>query len=239
MFFKKSFGVLLVYIPIDIGNSQYYSYLVPLHLSFYRPPSKLTQHLVYNVAYSPYSNYNNYKHRTIVGNPYYTRRHYRYRASNKFPITSSNSQATENHTKRTDVPAKPLPSPNGTTTNAITADSPSEKLVERAEKGFRLLDNLVETVSQAAGTTKDSDIAEINAVKSIFSDVIDLIIRLIQKEFKDIPTHTQIGDVFVNISSITKMIVNQASNQRSIAEVVKPYIIALKEFTAKGFQMAS
>ena len=232
--------MILICIVLDICDSQYYSYSLPSgYVSFYRPPSKLSQHLVYNVAYSPYSNYNNYQHRTIAGNSNYAGRYYRYRTSPQLPINSSNSQATNNHAKRTDVSAKPLPSPNGTTANAITTDSNSEKLKQEAEKGFKLLGDLLETVTQAAGTAKNSDITEVDAVKSIFSDVIDEVIRQVERRFKENNLDTRISDAFVWRSKTTKKFLNEALNQEAIAAILKPYLTDLRDLTYKGFESAT
>ena len=42
---------------------------------------------------------------------------------------------------------------------------------------FELLDNLVETVSHASGTAVDSDPAGVAAVKSIFADIIGIVVN--------------------------------------------------------------
>ena len=109
---------------------------------------------------------------------------------------------------------------------------------EDSKKGFQLLDNLVETVSQASGTATDADVAEVNAIKSIFGDVIDEVIRQVDMKFKENNLDPNIRDRFLLRSETTKKAVSDAPNQTILAAILKPYVAELKVFTAKGFEIA-
>ena len=138
--------------------------------------------------------------------------------------------------KQPDTPAKFVALSMKSSKTTPEARSSGNKLVEDSEKGFKLLDDLVETVSQAAGTATDSDVAEVDAVKSIFADVIDEIIRQVKMKFKEYNLDTSIRDEFLRKSQNTKKAVSEAPNQTILATILKPYITELKAFSAKGFQ---
>ena len=91
---------------------------------------------------------------------------------------------------------------------------------------------------EADGTAKDSDVAEVEAVQSIFSDVIEEIIRQVEKKFKDHNLDESISKAFLLRSKSTKKYLNEALTQTAIAAILKPYMTHLKEFTAKGFEIA-
>ena len=150
----------------------------------------------------------------------------------RVPI-SANLLSTNIGPKQPDAPAKivvPYQTPAETTPEAHSSVNEQEK---DAEKGFTLLDNLVETVSQAAGTATDSDVAEVDAVKSIFADVIDEIIRQVQMKFKENNLDTSISNGFLRKSQDTKKAVSEASNQTIIATILKPYVTELKYLLTK------
>ena len=128
------------------------------------------------------------------------------------------------------LPFKTSPKPNveiGSSRNELEADT---------EKGFKLIKNLVKTISLAAGTASDSDPAEVNAVKSIFSDIMDEVIRQIEPSFKENNVDTTLSDAFVHISETTRKAIADAPNQTILTAILKPYVTSLREFASKGLQ---
>lgn len=119
---------------------------------------------------------------------------------------------------------------------AVAMAPSSNKLEEDSAEGFQLLDDLVETVAQSVGTTSDSDPAEVAAVKSIFPDVIDEVIRQIELRFEAGGLGTAEKDLFVNNSEIVIKAISDASSQTDLTAILRPYVAAIKKFTAQGLQ---
>ena len=139
------------------------------------------------------------------------------------------------------VPAQPVAPAKSVIpfqTPVTPTEGPGSSANEESKKGFKLLDDLVETVSQASGTATDSDVAEVNAIKSIFGDVIDEVIRQIEIKFKENNLDPHIRDAFLLRSENTKKAVSDAPTQTILAAILKPYVADLKVFTAKGFEIA-
>merc|ERR1712064_215386 len=151
----------------------------------------------------------------------------------------ANFQPTNIPAKQPKAPAKLILPSRKSATPAVATGSSANELESDSEKGFKLLDDLVETISQAASTSTDSDIAEVNAIKSIFADVIDEVIRQVEIKFKENNLDTNISEAFLRRSGATKKAVSEAPNQTILAAILKPYVTELKAFTAKGFQVAA
>ena len=115
----------------------------------------------------------------------------------------------------------------GSSRNELEADT---------EKGFKLINDLVEIISQAAGTASDSDLEEVNAIKSIFSDIIDEVIRQIKPSFKENNLDPTISDAFIHISETTRKGIAEAPNQTILTAILKPYVTILQELAFKGLQ---
>ena len=96
---------------------------------------------------------------------------------------------------------------------------------------------MVETVSLAADTVANSDEIEVDAVKSIFVDVIDDVIRRIKTKFKENNLDERFSVAFLTRSNSVRMSISEASTQTGLVEILKPYVSELKMFTAKGFQV--
>merc|ERR1711944_101675 len=170
----KSLVVLLLCVPIAMSDSQYYGYALPSgYASFYRHPTQAFTPVAHPRAYSPYSNYYNYQPLPISGNSYHARGPYTYRILPQGATASTTFQLTNIPAKQPDAPAQLVLPVKKSVTPAVATGSSANEMESDSEKGFKLLDDLVETVSQAAGTSTDSDVAEVDAVKSIFADVIE------------------------------------------------------------------
>lgn len=240
--------VLLVYLGTAVGDSQYYGYALPSgYMSMYRSPVQRHigqirhpvqpyRHVARPQGYTPYSNYyNRQPFRTSV-NSYHTPGRYTYRILPGGRHTSNNIKSSTIPAKQPDQSANLVRLDKNPSKSSNLAGSSDNKLQEDSKKGFDLLDNLVKTVSQAAGTSTDSDVAEVDAVKSIFADVIDEIIRQIEMKFKENNLDKSISAAFLRRSEATKKVVSEAPNQTILSAILKPYVADLKKFTAKGLQ---
>ena len=157
----------------------------------------------------------------------------------QFAVYSSKLEHVDNLAKLKKSSDKSIILPKEYPGNIVATGASTNKFVQEAEKGFKLLDDLVEVTSQAEGTTKDSDITEVDAMKSIFGDVIDEIISTVEKSFNKSNLDTRISDAFVLQSKTTKQFIAQAPSQTAISAIIKPYVAYLKEFSAKAFKSAT
>ena len=133
-------------------ESQSYSYaLPPGYVSVYRP----TIQPVKRMGYSPYLNYYSYQHFPIYGRWGHSRFIYTYINLPQHVPISSNLISANMPPKQPDTPAKFVALSMKSSKTTPEARSSGNKLVEDSEKGFKLLDDLVETVSQAAGTATE------------------------------------------------------------------------------------
>jgi len=134
------------------------------------------------------------------------------------------------------APVQPAAAVNVVKSAALVAsDADPNELKTKAEEGFKLLDDLVQTVSEARGTAADSDPVEVNALKSIFPDIIDEVINQVSSYKGDVAQK----DAFVSNSKALKQALKSAPTQSMISSIISPYVASLKEFTSKGFQSAS
>lgn len=247
----KSLVVFLLCVTMAMGDSQYYGYALSSGYSsvyhHHHQPQQFRP-IAHPLRYSPYSNYYNHqpnyynyqqKPIPISGNSYHARGPYTYRILPQGATTSATFQPIKIPAKQPDAAAKLVVPSKKSATPVVATGSFDNKLEGDSAKGFKLLDDLVETVSQAAGTATDSDIAEVDAVKSIFADVIDEIIRQVEIKFKENNLDSSISNVFLMRSETTKKAVSEAPNQTILAAILKPYVTALKAFTAKGLQTAA
>jgi len=223
-----------------MSDSHYYGRGHPSgYSSVYRRPTQSFTPVAHPLAYSPYSRHYNYQRFPRPGSSYHARGPYTFRFLPQSARTPANFQPTNIPANQPKAPAKLiLPSRNSATPSVATGSSANE-LESDSEKGFKLLDDLVETISQAASTSTDSDIAEVNAIKSIFADVIDEIIRQVEIKFKENDLDTNISNVFLRRSETTKKAISDASSQSIIAAILIPYINELKSFTSRGFQITA
>ena len=134
------------------------------------------------------------------------------------------------------APVQPAAAVNAVKSAALVAsDANPNELKTKAEEGFKLLDDLVQTVSEARGTAADSDPVEVNALKSIFPDIIDEVINQVSNYQGDIAQK----DAFVSNSKALKQALESAPTQSMISAIITPYVATLKEFTSKGLQSVS
>jgi len=248
---KKSIVVVvLLCVATVICDIQHFGYALPSgYASIYRSqiqPVIPIAHLIgrsqdsdYH-GYQPFPNFSNQlsKHFPIYGKSYHARDPYTYKTvSQRVPITA-NFESINILPKQPGTPDKVAILSQKSATPTLENGSSAHEVEEDSKKGFKLLDDLVETVSQSAGTDSDSDVAEVDAVKSIFADVIDEIIHQVEVKFTENNLDATIKDAFVFRSETAKKAVAEAPNQTILAAILKPYVTHLKEFTAKGFQIA-
>ena len=112
-----------------------------------------------------------------------------------------------------------------------------ENLEDSASKGLKLLDDLVATISEASGTEADSDLEEVEAAKSIFPDVIDEVITLVETKFGANSGNAE-KNALISNSNETKLAISNASTQSDIVSILNSYIASLKEFTSRGVEDA-
>jgi len=237
MNFKKTLGAIFLCIVIELVDCQSYSYSLPSgYVSVIRPATKIPIQIPYQVGYSPHWNYNRYQPRTFIVNPHYQRGYYKHITHPQFSIASSKPEPVNNLEKSTTVSEKLVVLKKQDPRNTISTGSAATKLQQQAKKGFKLLDDLLETALHRSATAKDSDITEVDAMKTIFSDVIDEIIRQVEKNFNENNLDRRISDAFVWGSKATKKFLAEASNLRAITVIMKPYLTYVKEFTARGFE---
>ena len=156
-------------------------------------------------------------------------------AKNNIPVLNS---------PRIIAPAQPVApiavtvAPVAKSSALVASESNPNELKNNAQKGFKLLDDLVKTVSEARGTAADSDPTEVDAVKSIFPDIIDTIVDQVESKFKGNKGVAE-KNAFVANSRATKQAINSAPTQTQITSILTPYIANLKDFTSKGLQSVS
>ena len=121
------------------------------------------------------------------------------------------------------------------TASLVSMDSNVNDLETDAEKGFKLLDDLVQTVSEASGTTKDSDPTEVDALKSLFPDILDEIVNQVESKYDGSNGVSQ-KEMFLSQTRTLKQLLNSATTQSYISSILKPYIASLKQFTSQGLQ---
>lgn len=233
LYLKKFLVVLLHCLATEMVDSQYYGYALPSgYVCVYRHSIQPVR----MIGYSPHLNYFNYQTSPIYGRSYPPRVAYNYKSSPQRVPISNKLVIPMIIPKQTDESVKLALLSKKSDESASKALPSGNEIDKDADTGFKLLDNLVETVSQAAGTATDSDAAELDAVKSIFADVIDEIIRQVQMKFKENNLDLSISEGFLRKSLNTKKSVSEAPNQTILATILKPYIAELKAFTAKGIQ---
>jgi len=121
------------------------------------------------------------------------------------------------------------------TASLVSKDSNLNDLKTDAENGFKLLDDLVQTVSEAAGTPKDSDSTEVDALKSLFPDIIDEIVNQVESKYDGSNGAAQ-KEIFLSQTRALKQLLNSATTQSYISSILKPYVASLKQFTSQGLQ---
>ena len=157
-------------------------------------------------------------------------------ARNNIPVHQSPVAPVQKYSYKLQNPVQPAAAVDVVKSAALVAsDADPNELKTKAEEGFKLLDDLVQTVSEARGTAADSDPAEVNALKSIFPDIIDEVINQVSNYKGDIAQK----DAFVSNSKALKQALKSAPTQSMISAIISPYVASLKEFTSKGFQSAS
>lgn len=260
----KSFLVLSICVAVAVTNaeSQYYGYALPSGYASatvngispdYKPvkaipaPTNYGYHRFYAPSAQPiareyYSQPANFN--SVVFNPIA-----RYNSLNYYGRQPTYASITRNtipvvQSPRIIAPAKPVApvavtaAPIAKTAALVASKSNPNELETNAEKGFKLLDDLVKTVSEARGTAADSDPTEVDAVKSIFPDIIDTIIDKVESNFKGNKGVAQ-KNAFVANSRSIKQAINSAPTQSMISSILTPYIANLKSFTSKGLQSVS
>ena len=133
----------------------------------------------------------------------------------------------------------PLPP---TTTNVPTSTilqtskaSNNDNFEESASEGLKLLNDLVKIISEVSGTAADSDPEEVRAIKTIFSDIIDEVIRVVESSF-DPSSSSDEKDAFILSQNAIKSAVSNAETQSVILSILEPYIVSLREFISKGLR---
>ena len=104
---------------------------------------------------------------------------------------------------------------------------------ESASEGLKLLDDLVEIISKVSGTAADSDPEEVKAIKTIFTDIIDEVIRQVESRF-DASSGSDGKDAFILSQEAIKSAVSNAATQSAILSILEAYIVSLREFISKG-----
>ena len=120
----------------------------------------------------------------------------------------------------------------------IAKTSNDNQLAANPEEGFKLLADLIDEISSASGTAADTNPDDVAAVKSIFPDIIDEVIRQIGSKFDGSLGGVAQKDAFIQSSKATKQALDNAPTQTIISSILKPYVASLKEFTYKGLQAA-
>ena len=134
------------------------------------------------------------------------------------------------------------PSQSTTTSTPLTAatligiEANPDQSEESVEQGLMLLDDLITTISEASGSPADSDPKEVEAVKSIFPDIIDEVSRVIESKFEANSEGESQKDAFIIGSNATKNALNNASTQSAIVSILETYIKNLKDFISRGQQ---
>ena len=136
-------------------------------------------------------------------------------------------------------PVTPLPP---ATTNVPTSTvlqtsnaSNDDNFEDSASEGLKLLDDLVEIISEVSGTAADSDPEEVRAIKTIFSDIIDEVIKVVESRF-DASSGSDEKDAFILSQGAIKSAVSNAATQSAILSILEAYIVSLREFISKGLR---
>ena len=136
-------------------------------------------------------------------------------------------------------PVTPLPP---TTTNVPTSTvlqtskaSNDDNFEDSASEGLKLLDDLVEIISEVSGTAADSDPEEVRAIKTIFSDIIEEVIRVVESRF-DPSSSSDEKDAFILSQNTIKSAISNATTQSAILSILEAYIVSLREFISKGLR---
>ena len=134
------------------------------------------------------------------------------------------------------------PSQTTTTSPLLTAapligiEANTDQSEESVEQGLKLLDDLITTISEASGTAADSDPKEVEAIRSIFPDIIDEVTRVIESKFEANSEGESQKDAFIMGSNAIKNALNNASTQSAIVSILETYIKNLKDFISRGQQ---
>ena len=236
-FLQKLLVVLSFCTTMVMGAPQYYGYALPSGFATfgYAPSPKLHQQNINLLSKALPSHYNNYYNRQpLTANQYFgslgqplVRPVY-----TGSPIKCAGCYSAPSSASLI-LPPKPLEVPAAKT--AVT----SNKLEEEAAEGFKILDELVETVAQAAGTAADVDPEEVAAVKSIFPDVIDEVNRQIKLRFEAGDLGAAEKDQFVNSSELVEKAIAAASSQTALSAILTPYVASIKKLSTQGPQVTN
>ena len=113
------------------------------------------------------------------------------------------------------------------------------KMLEAAEEGLSLLSELVENLKQEAQTSADSDPEEVTAVKGVFLDVIDEIIKQIDTNFKKNASNSSDIDSLLSSSKMIRNDISEALTQTRLVAILEPYTLAISNLFRQGMQAKS
>ena len=115
----------------------------------------------------------------------------------------------------------------------------NSKTLEAAKEGLSLLSELVENLKLEAQTSADSDPEEVTAVKGVFLDVIDEIIKQIDTNFKKNTSNSSDIDSLLTYSKMIRNDISEALTQTRLVEILEPFAQAIINLFTQGMQANS
>lgn len=109
-------------------------------------------------------------------------------------------------------------------------------LMEAAEEGLSLLSELIENLKQEAQTSANSDPEEVTAVKGVFFDVIDEIIKQIETNFKTNSSNSSDIDSLLSFSKRIRNEISEALTQTRLVEILEPFAQAISNVFIQEMQ---
>ena len=109
-------------------------------------------------------------------------------------------------------------------------------LMEAAEEGLSLLSELIENLKQEAQTSANSDPEEVTAVKGVFFDVIDEIIKQIETNFKTNASNRSYIDSLLSYSKRIRNEISEALTQTRLVEILEPFAQAISNVFTQEMQ---
>ena len=112
-------------------------------------------------------------------------------------------------------------------------------LLLAAEEGLSLLTELIENLKQEAQTSANSDPEEVTAVKGVFFDVIDEIIKQIDTNLNNNSSNSSDIDSLLSYSKIIRNEISEALTLTRLVEILEPFAQAITNLFTQGMQSNS